>query len=202
MHSSFGYAVPGTILSTHRPATFFIGGSLNPTDHSTRIMWCFFYAPHRLPRSYLKWISRLAYLDERIPEALRLIRNKQWSYINGAPQNQNPALLHEYVRDLGYPASWGDLNDLPAYGGPIANAAWKKLGITNRPGVGGLPCEVVHGPIGKSLGLQSSCHANAALRGIRAFGQALFIYVPVSCVSFLVWMGSERASVSGVCSVA
>ncbi|RXW22947.1 hypothetical protein EST38_g2910 [Candolleomyces aberdarensis] len=150
---------------------------------SSRIMWCFFYAPHRLPRSYLKWISRLAYLDERIPEALRLIRNKRWSYINGTAQN--PALLHEYVRDLGYPASWGDLNDLPAYGGAIANAAWKKLGIPNRSGVGGLPCEVVHGPIGKSLGLQSSCHANAGLRGIRAFGQALFIYVPVHFIPVL-----------------
>ncbi|KAJ3535120.1 hypothetical protein NMY22_g6624 [Coprinellus aureogranulatus] len=150
---------------------------------SSRIMWCFFYEPFRLPRSYVKWINALASLDERIPEALRQIRFKSWSYIHGS--RNHAELLHDCARDFGYPPTWGDPFALPAYGGEIANNTWKELGVTSRPGVGGLPCDLVHCGVGRRFGLEANCHANAALRGIKAFGQALLIYLPVHFIPIL-----------------
>lgn len=158
-------------------------------------MWCYFYEPQRLvdfiqrlnialalssfrlPRSYVRWISKLANLDERLVEALQLIRTKDWSYASGSKHHSG--LLEQYAMDLGRPASWGNPAALPAYGGATANKAWKQLGLTTRPGVGGIPCELAHGTVGSSMGLSSSCHANAALRFTKAFAQALAIYLPV-----------------------
>ncbi|KAJ7169894.1 hypothetical protein C8R46DRAFT_216928 [Mycena filopes] len=78
---------------------------------SARIMWCFFYEPQRLPRSYVKWIGTLAGLDSRLLEALRVIRAKEWSYLTGSPSHSH--LLTTYARDLGHPAAWGDPSGPP-----------------------------------------------------------------------------------------
>ncbi|KAJ6575120.1 hypothetical protein B0H19DRAFT_935207 [Mycena capillaripes] len=149
---------------------------------SARIMWCFFYEPQRLPKSYVKWIHTLAGLDSRLLEALRLIRAKQWSYRTGSPAHQD--LLRTYARDLGHPAAWGDPSILPAYGGSQADKVWTQLGVT-RSGVGGLPCQLVHGDVGLSLGLEQSCTANVGLRGIKVFLEAVAIYFPVQFLPVL-----------------
>lgn len=82
-------------------------------------------------------------------------------------------------QDLGHPPSWGDPAQLPAYGGAIANATWQKLGMTGRRGVGGFPCEVVHGGLGVKWGLGNGCTTNAALRLALAFVEAIALYLPV-----------------------
>lgn len=79
------------------------------------------------------------------------------------------------AQDHGYPAAWGDISRIPAYGGPSASAAWKALGIKSRHGLGGLPCELVHGTVAGS-----SCTTNALLRFVYAFVEAVAIYLPVS----------------------
>ncbi|KAJ7103527.1 hypothetical protein B0H15DRAFT_217075 [Mycena belliarum] len=144
---------------------------------SARIMWCFFYEPHRLPKSYVKWINTLAGLDPRLLDTLRAIRARKWSYRTGSPTHSH--LLTTYARDLGHPASWGDPSVLPAYGGPQADQVWKELEVTTRPGVGGLPCQMVHGQVGSTLGLEHSCTANAGLRGSKVLLEAIAIYLPV-----------------------
>ncbi|CAK5264409.1 unnamed protein product [Mycena citricolor] len=142
---------------------------------SARIMWCFFYAPQRLPKSYVKWINALANADTRLLDALRAIRTKDWLYRKGPPS----PLLTTYARDLGYPASWGDPIQLPAFGHE-ADQAWRALGVTGRAGVAGIPCQLVHGTVGSSLGLSHSCTANAGLRGLVALMEAIVLYLPVS----------------------
>jgi len=130
----------------------------------------------------VKWINTLANLDGRVIAVLKYIREGTWSYISGSPQHHR--LLQASARDLGLPAAWGDPTVVPAYGGSIANQAWKKLGLFNRPGVGGIPCEILHAEVGSSLGLTSSCTANAGLRTFKGFVDALAIYLPVSILSF------------------
>ncbi|KAI0257144.1 hypothetical protein BJV78DRAFT_1116126 [Lactifluus subvellereus] len=146
---------------------------------SAGIMWCFFYEPERLPRSYVKWISSLANIDGRIVTALRAIRAKQWSYIHGTSLDPNPVV--RLSQDLGYPAQWGDPKVLPAYGGYTASAVWKALGVRGRGSVGGLPCEIVHGTV-----TGDSCTANVAIRGLHAFLEALALYLPVHVLPILV----------------
>ena len=85
-----------------------------------------------------------------------------------------------FAQDLGYPASWGDSSLLPPFGGEIANERWKALGVSGRESVGGLPCEIVHGGVGKMLSGGGSCVANAVERGTIGFLQAMLIYLPVS----------------------
>lgn len=118
----------------------------------------------------------LADIDPRTLLALRALRVGDYSYIKGV--SKPPDLVTSFARDLGYPKSWGDPSLLPAYGGPTANNAWKAIGVTNRAGLGGLPCEIVHN------GIASSCTANSAMRGFKAFGEALAIYIPVGLLQF------------------
>jgi len=132
----------------------------------------------RLPRSYVKWISTLANLDDRLLRALRFIRDGGWSYITGSPSHSH--LLATLSRDLGHPASWGDPAVIPPYGGAGADAVWNAIGVKSRPGRGGLPCEIVHGGIGSPIGLADNCTANAGIRGVQAFLEATAIYLPVS----------------------
>lgn len=85
--------------------------------------------------------------------------------------------------DLGYPRSWGDTAQIPPKGGNIADIAWKKLGMDRRAGIGGVPCEIVHGGVGSSIipgGAGGSCTANVVIRGLMGFIEALAIYAPVS----------------------
>ena len=131
-----------------------------------------------MPRSYVKWIRTLANVDDPIIQTLQYIRAGTWSYRTGSPQHRHT--LQKSSQKLGFPASWSDPCILPAYGGSIANAVWESIGVHSRPGVGGLPCEVVHGKAGVSLGLQQSCIANTGIRVLKAFLEALVIYLPVS----------------------
>jgi hypothetical protein len=109
--------------------------------------------------------------------ALQLIRTGEWSYTSGSPQYFH--ILRDFAEELGYNASWGDPNALPAYGGAFADETWALLGNSTRPGLGGLPCELVHGGVGRIFGLESSCMANWMIRGSVAFLEAAAIYVPV-----------------------
>ncbi|KAI0348059.1 hypothetical protein BDW22DRAFT_1350209 [Trametopsis cervina] len=145
---------------------------------SARIMWCFFYEPHRLPRSYNKWIMSLANIDPRILTALRTIRSGDWSYVRNS--STKPELLSTFSRDIGYPAAWGDISRLPAYGGPTANVAWQTLGVKTRKNLGGIPCELVHGGLAGS-----SCTGNALTRGVYAFAEAMALYLPVHILPIL-----------------
>ncbi|KAI6162186.1 hypothetical protein EDD17DRAFT_1776995 [Pisolithus thermaeus] len=120
----------------------------------TRIMWCFFYEPQRLPRSYAKWINRLARIDWRLLELLRAVRQGNWSYIHGSDQHKVASSL---ATDLGYPTSWGNPKHLPARGRQTANKAWMALGVSGRDGVGGLPCQLVHGRAAAWFGLDDGC---------------------------------------------
>ena len=131
-----------------------------------------------MPRSYVKWIRTLADVDAPIIQTLQYIRAGAWSYHTGSPEYGN--ILLKSTQKLGFPASWSNPSVLPAYGGSTANAVWKSIGVHSRPGVGGLPCEIVHGKIGASLGLQQSCAANTGMRVLKAFLEALVIYLPVS----------------------
>ncbi|KAF8973929.1 hypothetical protein BDZ97DRAFT_1912380 [Flammula alnicola] len=144
---------------------------------SARIMWCFFYEPQRLPRSYVKWINTLANLDGRIVTVLQHVRAGTWSYLTGSTLHGR--LLQGSAQDLGLPPAWGDPSALPAYGGAVANEVWKNLGVKNRRGVGGIPCEILHQEVGSSLGLTGSCTVNASLRVLKGFAEALAIYLPV-----------------------
>lgn len=117
----------------------------------------------------------LANIDPRILGALRAIREGRWSYTRGL--STPPDLVSSLSRDLGYPEAWGDPARIPSLGGPTADLAWKRLGVSNRPGLGGIPCELVHGGTGGG-----SCVSNAFIRGVKAFAEAMLIYVPV-CIS-------------------
>ena len=131
-----------------------------------------------MPRSYVKWIRTLANVDGSIIRTLQYRRAGTWSYRTSSPQHRH--ILQKSTQKLGFPASWSDPSILPAYGGSIADEVWKSIGVHSRPGVGGLPCEVVHGKTGMSLGLQQSCTANTGIRVLKAFLEALVIYLPVS----------------------
>ncbi|CDO71570.1 hypothetical protein BN946_scf184911.g40 [Trametes cinnabarina] len=138
---------------------------------SARIMWCFFYEPER--------IMTMANIDPRLLAALRAIRTGNFSYKRGTAVP--PDLVPSLSRDLGYPATWGDPALLPAYGGPQADKIWKALGVSGRRGRGGLPCEVIHGNVAGG-----SCLANASVRGMQAFAEAVAIYLPVHILPILI----------------
>jgi hypothetical protein len=91
---------------------------------SATIMHAFFYASSRLPFTYVKWIERIAELDERLLRALREARYGNFVY--GKETGIGP-LLGSMCNDLGLPEEWGN----PARTIP-------------------LPCEVVHHGSGQS----------------------------------------------------
>lgn len=131
-----------------------------------------------VPEHGLLRISSLANIDSRLTEVLRRIRDGEWSYARGSPKHRT--LLGTLAEQLGYPPSWGDPTILPANGGLNADIIWKELGVTGRKGVGGVPCNIVHGDVGNAFGgVGASCLGNAGIRGLMGFLQALVIYAPV-----------------------
>jgi hypothetical protein len=116
-------------------------------------------------------ISRLAEIDPRIIWTLQSIHNGSLSYRR---RDVSPPDLVEFTKDLGYPASWGDFSVVPAYG-TDATPVWRKLGVRGRDGIGGIPCELVHG----GNGAGNSCMKNISIRGQKAWLSALLIYLPV-----------------------
>jgi len=71
----------------------------------TEIMFSWFYAPTRLPKSYNNWISRMAAMDHRLLEALRMIRTGEFVY---GKDTGVSSFLMEYCTDVGLPQSYGD----------------------------------------------------------------------------------------------
>lgn len=98
------------------PAMFAVSSGL--------VMWTWFYAPSRLPRTYNKWITSAAAVDDRLIEALRRCHEGTLRY--GEDTGQAP-LLQGMCADYNWPSVWGD----PAVSVPF-------------------PCEIVHMGVGPS----------------------------------------------------
>jgi hypothetical protein len=109
---------------------------------SATIMNAFFYHPSQLPYTYVRWIDRIAELDERLLHALQQARYGNFVY--GKETGIAP-LLGSLCKDLGLPEVWGD----PAKTIP-------------------LPCEVVHQGCGASCELHALWRFRRAF--IRALG--------------------------------
>lgn len=153
------------IMLKHNLAADFRGHTTNGEQPSPSF--------HRITDSRSYRIMSLANIDPRILGALRGIRTGDISYRTNACNP--PDLLSSLSTDLGYPSAWGDISRIPAFGGVKAADAWKAIGVPTRDGLGGIPCELVHGGV-----TGSSCTANAVIRGAHAFVEALAIYLPVS----------------------
>ncbi|KAK4947561.1 hypothetical protein LTR10_013506 [Elasticomyces elasticus] len=69
------------------------------------IMWSWFYAPDRLPREYNQWISKVADIDSRLIEALRLARRGEFVYGEDTGKAQ---LLKPLCQELGLPEEYAD----------------------------------------------------------------------------------------------
>ncbi|KAE8212652.1 hypothetical protein CF319_g5284 [Tilletia indica] len=82
-----------------------------------QIMWAWFYYPQRLPPTYSKWISNLAWMDDRLLSVLRWRRKgepHEWIY--GPPteeKSQASILGGSLAESLGYPYIWGDPGRIP-----------------------------------------------------------------------------------------
>ena len=131
-------------------------------------------------------ISRLADIDPRIIRALQSLRNGSLSY--NRRHVVSPDLV-EFTKDLGYPASWGDLSVVPAYG-TDATPMWRNLGVKGRDGIGGIPCELVHG----GNGAGNNCRKNINIRGRKAWLAALLIYLPVLLFSSSLVRDSSKST--------
>ncbi|KAB5528161.1 integral membrane protein [Coniochaeta sp. 2T2.1] len=101
------------------PAMFAVSSGL--------VMWAWFYTPSRLPRTYNKWITSAAAVDNRLIEALRRCHYGVLRY--GEDTGQAP-LLGGMAADHNLPAVWGD----PAISIPF-------------------PCDIVHMGVGPSCEL-------------------------------------------------
>lgn len=72
---------------------------------SAVIMWSWFYAPERLPRTYNQWISRIAEIDHRLIDALRLCRQGDLVYGSSATKDAD---LPSLCKELDLPQEWGN----------------------------------------------------------------------------------------------
>ena len=60
-----------------------------------RIMWCWFYAPLRLPDTYNRWILKLARMDPRLLRLLQYARKGE--YVYGQEPNAEVALMCDEI---------------------------------------------------------------------------------------------------------
>ncbi|PWN54484.1 hypothetical protein IE53DRAFT_645 [Violaceomyces palustris] len=181
-----------------------------------QIMWSWFYHPERLPPSYVKWITNLAAMDERLLIALRSMRYGQplrWQY---GSQDVTPAgidLCCSLSEQLGHPYEWGDPTRLPRtanearsmlQAAKLENAKARTMGqeVISDPLRGGEPGFVLAGAAGprgrgEMGGLPceivhcgvggASCYKNAALRWLRGWRMSMAIYVPVHLLPRLIF---------------
>lgn len=70
------------------------------------IMYQWLYFPDRLPSAFNKWIEKVAEIDPRILQTLRLARTHEWRY--GVDNSQVNHLLRGVAKDLSLPERWGD----------------------------------------------------------------------------------------------
>ncbi|ETS61453.1 hypothetical protein PaG_04488 [Moesziomyces aphidis] len=167
-----------------------------------QIMWSWFYHPERLPPTYVKWITNLATMDERLLLALRCIRSGKplhWAYQSKEMTPEGVHLLGSLAEELGHPYQWGDPTRLPNTAVEAremaeqarAEAAAKRVagqevaeldgfvlngaaGPRGRGEMGGMPCELVHCGTGGA-----NCYKNALYRWLRGWRMSMAIYVPV-----------------------
>ena len=168
-----------------------------------QIMWAWFYHPERLPPTYVKWITNLATMDERLLLALRCIRTGKpltWNYQSKEMSPEGVHLLGSLAEALGHPYEWGDPTRLPNTSaearqmiaearaahdaGELTEAADKgpnpgfvlngAAGPRGRGEMGGMPCELVHCGTGGA-----NCYKNALYRWIRGWRMSMAIYFPV-----------------------
>lgn len=167
------------------------------------IMFSWFYAPERLPPSYVKWITNLANMDHRLLLALRSLRKgKPYNWVYGAPIDPASVdLLGSLSESLGYPYGWGDPSRIPntneearRYKAEAITKA-RSTGTTEvdyvlegaagprgRGEMAGIPCEIVHCGIGGA-----NCYLNALYRWLRAWKVCMGIYVPVHLLPRLIF---------------
>ena len=72
---------------------------------SAIVMWSWFYYPSNLPKTYRKWISSAAAVDERLIDALRLCKFRKLRY---GEDTGVADVLGSMSVDLGLPYEWGD----------------------------------------------------------------------------------------------
>lgn len=92
--------------------------------------------------------------------------------------------MYSLARELKLPTAVADPIETPAFGGVEASLVWKQLGI-HRHGVGGVPCEMVHGTMATNMGFGHDCYSNVAARFLTGFMQALPIYLSVRDQAYL-----------------
>ena len=68
------------------------------------VMWAYFYMPHRLPRSYSRWIGAAAQVDQRLITVLRLARSGNFLY---GRNTGCASVLQSMCHDYGWPLEWG-----------------------------------------------------------------------------------------------
>ncbi|PLW32428.1 hypothetical protein PCASD_17534 [Puccinia coronata f. sp. avenae] len=125
-----------------------------------RIMWCWFYAPWRLPMSYVKWITTLAEMDPRLLQLIRLAKQRKFVYGLPAQSAHILELGRSIATHMGRP---------PEHGDPLF--------------IDHLSCGIVHGTLGNS----ESCTINVLRRLFRAWKTSLGIYLPVFTVPVLLF---------------
>ncbi|KAJ3213312.1 hypothetical protein HK099_007458, partial [Clydaea vesicula] len=83
-------------------------------------MSSWFYTPYTLPKTYVKWISKMADMDESLLQVLRLIKGKELIY---GKNTGHEGVLLRYTKEIGLDPSFAD------------------------PALGQISCLVVHGGI-------------------------------------------------------
>lgn len=132
------------------------------------IMWCWFYEPRALPRSYNNWISRMSELSPSLHRALRYVREGRLQYGQDGPNND---LLFKVADDYGMPRHFGD----------VAN-----FGPNNPHGFGQIPCLLVH------KGLTHSCPMHWKNVWIAGFRRSILIYLPIHVIARFVALANRR----------
>ncbi|KAK4054862.1 hypothetical protein OIV83_000786 [Microbotryomycetes sp. JL201] len=123
-----------------------------------RIMHCWFYAPHRLPPSYNRWILALARMNPGLLRLLQFARNNEYVY----GQKPNAEVMAMCV------------NLAKGYGRDVREVSPEHIKR--------LDCSFVHGKIGAG-----PCEVNAIMRFLYAFRDCMFIYLPVHAVPQLLF---------------
>ncbi|SNX86909.1 uncharacterized protein MEPE_05618 [Melanopsichium pennsylvanicum] len=174
-----------------------------------QIMWAWFYHPERLPPSYVKWITNLATMDERLLLALRCIRTSKpltWNYQSKQMTPEGVHLLGSLAEELGHPYEWGDPTRLPntlAEAQKFIAEARAAAAKKKAAGEGEDETELKKGPNpgfvlngaagprgrGEMGGMPcelvhcgtggASCYKNALYRWIRGWRMSMAIYFPV-----------------------
>ncbi|CAG8507179.1 8685_t:CDS:2 [Paraglomus occultum] len=94
----------------------------------TEIMSSWFFEPQRLPKAYVHWITRMAAMDSRLLDVVRLMRQGKYEY---GRDSGYAHILGSYCAEIGLDPSLGN------------------------PANGQLPCLVVHGNTTKSCELHT-----------------------------------------------